>query len=136
MSGNGSLDITDYFSGDQQVFSLSPINKMYLKLTGIQADRSFIEHIHTYPINTEIRTIKTFAVTPPSPPSPVPQPQVGKYFPAGQETGFVTMEFNTSIQSFFCQKNRCENGFLIPVSVIFPYPGVYLRRNPRNQKMS
>jgi hypothetical protein len=91
------IDITSYFSGDPQVFSINPSAKQYMKLAALQTDRSFIEQIHTFPGNTEIRTIKTFAVTPPSPPSPTPTPQVGQYLPAGLDAGFVTMEFNTSM---------------------------------------
>ncbi len=93
------IDITSFFAGDPQVFSLNPRDKFSYKLTALQADRSFIRHIHTFPGNTEIRTIKTFAVTPPSPPTPVtaPSPQEGQYLPAGQAAGFVTMEFNTSM---------------------------------------
>jgi len=91
------IDITSYFSGDPQVFSIGPNDKMSKKLAALQADRSFIKQIHTFPGNTEIRTIKTFAVTPPSPPTPTPSPQVGQYIPAGLDAGFVTMEFNTSM---------------------------------------
>jgi hypothetical protein len=91
------IDITSYFSGEPQVFSLSPSLKMQLKLSGLQNDRSFIKQIHSFPINTEIRTIKTYAVTPPSPPSSTPSPQSGTYLPAGLDAGFVTMEFNTSM---------------------------------------
>jgi Met-zincin/Domain of unknown function (DUF5117)/Domain of unknown function (DUF5118) len=91
------IDITNYFSGDPQVFSISPMRKQYLKLASLETDRSFIKQIHTFPTNTEIRTIKTFAVTPPSPPTSSPSPQVGQYLPAGLDAGFVTMEFNTSM---------------------------------------
>lgn len=91
------IDVTDYFKGEQQVFSIDPVQKSLLKLAMLQADRSFIQHIRTYPINTEIRTVKTFAITPPPPPSPIPMPQVGGYLPAGRDAGFVTMEFNTSM---------------------------------------
>jgi len=91
------IDITNYFSGDPQVFSLDPRNKLYLKLKSLEPDRSFIKHIHTFPKNTELRTIKTFSVTPPSPPTTTPAPQIGQYLPAGLDAGFVTMEFNTSM---------------------------------------
>lgn len=91
------IDITSYFSGDPQIFSMNPSEKMSYKLAALQSDRSFISHIHTFPGNTEIRTIKTFAVTPPSPPSPTPTPQSGQYLPAGLDAGFITMEFNTSM---------------------------------------
>ena len=91
------IDITSYFSGEPQIFSINPGGKQSLKLAGLQADRSFIKQIHTFPGNTEIRTIKTFAVTPPPPPSSTPSPQSGQYLPAGLDAGFVTMEFNTSM---------------------------------------
>lgn len=91
------IDITSYFSGDPQVFSINPRDKFSYKLAALQTDRSFIKHIHSFPGNTEIRTIKTFAVIPPSPPTPTPSPEVGQYLPAGLDAGFVTMEFNTSM---------------------------------------
>ncbi len=92
------IDITAYFSGEPQVFSLDPEAKASFKLSALQADRSFIQHIHTFPRNTEIRTVKTFAVTPPTPALPNnPQRPTGQYLPAGADAGFVTMEFNTSM---------------------------------------
>jgi hypothetical protein len=90
------IEVTDFFKGDNQVFSLDPINKQLLKIAAIQADRSFIQHIRSYPINTEIRTTKTFSVIPPSV-SLVPIPQIGGYLPASRDAGVVTMEFNTSM---------------------------------------
>ncbi len=93
------IDITDFFKGDQQVFSMDPVLKMQLKLSLLQADRSYIQTIKSYSINTEIRSVKTFSISPPPPPSfsPVQIPQFGAYLPAGRDAGFVTMEFNTSM---------------------------------------
>lgn len=90
------IDVTDFFKGDNQVFSLDPINKQFLKITALQADRSYIQHIRSYPINTEIRTVKTFGVTPPMV-TLAPIPQIGQYLPASRDAGVVTMEFNTSL---------------------------------------
>ncbi len=90
------IDVSDFFKGDNQVFSLNPIRKQLLKIAAFQADRSFIQHIRTYPINTEIRTVKTFSVIPPSI-SFAPIPQIGQYLPASADAGVVTMEFNTSM---------------------------------------
>jgi hypothetical protein len=89
------VEVTDLFKGDNQVFSLDPITKQIYKISMFQADRSFIQHIRSYPINTEIRTVKTFAVIPPTI-SLVPIPQIGGYYPASRDAGVVTMEFNTS----------------------------------------
>ena len=90
------IEVTDFFKGDNQVFSLDPINKQFLKITALQADRSYIQHIRSYPINTEIRTVKTFGVTPPMV-TLTPVPQIGQYLPASRDAGVVTMEFNTSL---------------------------------------
>ena len=54
------LDVTDYFKGDNQVVSINAGIKRSLGLGPIAADRSFIQKISTYPINTEIRSVKTF----------------------------------------------------------------------------
>jgi hypothetical protein len=90
------IDVTDLFKGDNQVFSLSPFTKQLYKISDFKADRSYIQSIRTYPINTEIRTVKTFGTqSPPLTPSPIPQP--GIYLPAGLDAGVVTMEFNTSM---------------------------------------
>lgn len=90
------IDVTDYFKGDNQVFSLDPISKQRFKITALQADRSYIQHMRSYPINTEIRTVKTFGVVPPTV-SLMPVPQIGQYFPASRDAGVITMEFNTSM---------------------------------------
>lgn len=90
------IEVTDFFKGDNQVFSLGSIDKQFLKITALQADRSYIQHIRSYPLNTEIRTVKTFGVIPPTV-SLMPIPQIGQYLPASRDAGVVTMEFNTSI---------------------------------------
>ncbi|WP_337044790.1 zinc-dependent metalloprotease [Emticicia sp. 17c] len=90
------IEVTDFFKGDNQVFSLDPINKQLLKIAALQADRSYVQHIRSYPINTEIRTVKTFSVIPPTI-SLSPMPQIGQYLPASRDAGVVTMEFNTSM---------------------------------------
>jgi hypothetical protein len=90
------IDVSDYFKGDNQVFSLSPFRKQLFKISSFQADRSYIQSIKSYPINTEIRTVKTFATqAPPLTPPPVPQP--GIYIPAGLDAGVITIEMNTSM---------------------------------------
>src|SRR5689334_23344804 len=55
------IEVTDFFKGDNQVVSLSPAVKRRYNLAALAADRSYIETIHTFPINTEVRTVKTYS---------------------------------------------------------------------------
>ncbi|MES1159437.1 MAG: DUF5117 domain-containing protein, partial [Bacteroidota bacterium] len=91
------IDVTDFFKGDNQAFSLTPSVKRRYNLSALAADRSYIESIHTYPINTEIRTVKTFASIPTpggfgAPTGPAPS----QTLPAAEVTGAVTLELNNS----------------------------------------
>ena len=86
------IDVTDFFKGDNQPVSLTPGVKRNLNLSGIAADRSYIQSIKTYPINTEVRTVKTYITNPGGgPPTPFSQT-----LPAGDAAGAVTLELNTS----------------------------------------
>lgn len=93
---NYVIEVTDFFNADNQVFSLSPVRKQLLKLAAFKKEASFIQKMSAYPINTEIRTIKTFAVVP-QVITPSPAPSVGQYLPSGLDAGVVTMEMNTSL---------------------------------------
>ena len=55
------LDLTDFFKGDNLPVSINASVKRRFSLGGLQSDRSYIESIRTFPINTEIRTVKTFS---------------------------------------------------------------------------
>ncbi len=90
------IDVSSTFEGDEQIFSLSATSKQLLNITSLQKDRSYIASINTYPINTEVRSVKTFGVSPPRI-SLSPAPSVGSYLPASVNPGVVTMHFNTSI---------------------------------------
>jgi len=96
-AGNSSvIDITEFFNSDNQVFSLSSVSKQLLKLTTFKKEASYIEKICAYPINTEIRTVKTFTVIP-QVLTTSPVPSIGRYLPSGLDAGVVTMEMNTSL---------------------------------------
>lgn len=90
------IDMSSSFDADVQTFSLSPINKQLLKIQSFQKDKSFLSDVKTFPINTEIRSVKTFS-TEPLKISRTPTPQIGKDLPAGLDAGVVTLELNTSI---------------------------------------
>jgi len=92
------IDVTEFFSGDSPVLSMSATEKAIYKLNAIQSDRSYVQSIKTFPINTEIKAAKTYSVLPPSLiPSPTPSPIPTVTLPGGVATGFVTMEVNTSM---------------------------------------
>ena len=97
-SGTIVIDVTDYFKGDNQPISLTPAIKRRLTLAALSPERSYIESIHTYPINTEIRTVKTFLPpnnAPAAPPSAGGRMPVGE-LPAAEVSGVVTVELNNS----------------------------------------
>ena len=54
------IDMTDYIKGDNDLLFFNPQSKHLFELGGLLADRSYIAHIHSYPVNTEIRTVKTY----------------------------------------------------------------------------
>jgi hypothetical protein len=56
------IDVTDYLNSDNQIFGFTRIVQGMLRLatTGYQQDKSFITGIKVYPMNIEMRTVKTF----------------------------------------------------------------------------
>lgn len=85
------IDVTDYFKGDNQIVSIPPGVKSRMKLGGLAMDRSYIESINTFPINTEVRSVKTFS-------SGGGMPSLFS-FPGSSSAdaaGAVTLELNTS----------------------------------------
>jgi Met-zincin/Domain of unknown function (DUF5117)/Domain of unknown function (DUF5118) len=91
------IDVTDFFKGDNLIVSVNARTKRSLSLSSIAGDRSYIDVIKSFPINTEVRTVKTFNSSPSTGPSfgaPSPFPTVT--LPAANESGAVTMEMNTS----------------------------------------
>lgn len=90
------IDLTPTFDADVQTFSLDPIKKQLLNIQAFQKDRSFISKVSSYPINTEIRSVKTFTTTPPKI-STTPTPQIGVNLPSALDAGVITVEMNTSM---------------------------------------
>jgi hypothetical protein len=88
-SAGSVIELTDYISGDNDIFFFAPFFKSALRVGGLQPDKSYIVDIKSYPINTEIKTVKTYSKM--SAPSPIPG-----LMPSGP-TGNATFELNTSI---------------------------------------
>ena len=90
------VDLTPTFDADVQTFSLDPIKKQLLNIQTFQKDKSFISKISSFPINTEIRSVKTFTTTPPKI-NTTPTPKIGVDLPAALDAGVITVEINTSM---------------------------------------
>ncbi len=78
------IEVGDFFRKDNAVVSVPPSIKTEKKLSSLADDRSFIDKINVYPINVEIKTVKTFSSS-------------AALFAAESLTGTVTMSLNTSI---------------------------------------
>lgn len=89
------IDVTDFFKGDNQVVSVSPSAKRSFNLSSLAPDRSYIQNISSFPLNIEIRTVKTFNSSPSFGlfSSAVPTSNI----PAANAAGAVTIELNTSM---------------------------------------
>lgn len=85
-AGNASykIEIGKLFAKENMAVGLYADSKKELGLTSMNTDRSFIKAINTYPINTEIKTVRTYNS----------KEQGGTL--AGEQTGTVTFEMNTS----------------------------------------
>lgn len=94
-STNTVIDISDFFKSENQIISLPPIIKTAYKLTTLAPDRTYLTSIKTYPINTEIRAVRTYNGAPSMPGAPSAMPSVS--LPSVATTGVMTMEVNTSM---------------------------------------
>ncbi len=60
------INVAKFFNEDNAAIGLPAYYKRMWGLSGMLGDQSFIESIKTFPLNTEVRTTKTFASTPTS----------------------------------------------------------------------
>ena len=84
------IDMTDYISGDNDVLFFNSSLKSSLRFATPQSDKSYIVSVRSYPINVEIRTVKTYSRLP-APPAP------GGFGGGPSGGGNMTMELNSSL---------------------------------------
>ena len=77
------VNVTKWLMSDNKVTSFSASDRTLLNLGSLQNDRTFIDSIKTYPINIEIQSLRTYAMS-------------GGRSPASK-TGSATLSLNTSI---------------------------------------
>jgi len=92
------IEVTEFLN-EGRLFGLPAITKQLYKINDFQKDRSYIQSVRAYPINVEVRSVKTFSVSAPqlrsftAPPDPSPAITL----PTGIDAGAVTFEMNTSL---------------------------------------
>jgi hypothetical protein len=90
------IDVTKFLLKPNQAFDISPYAKQRYKLKSMAEDRSYIKYVNSYPINLELRTVKTYTVDPPKL-SSGSTPSRSVNLTAGRSSGAVTFEINTSM---------------------------------------
>lgn len=55
------IDFTDYISGDNDVLYFSGSAKTTFRVGAFQSDKSYINTVRSYPLNIEIKTVKTYS---------------------------------------------------------------------------
>jgi hypothetical protein len=96
VNNNSSLiDVTDLFQKENGFSGLAPDIKKLMGATSAIADRTSIKTMSAYPINIEVRSVRTYAASPAAinvPGLPPIQP-----LEAARTAGAVTVELSTSI---------------------------------------
>jgi hypothetical protein len=54
------IDVTDYVNGDNDILFFNALYKPKFEIGALQADKSYIQSIRSFPLNIEIRTLKTY----------------------------------------------------------------------------
>lgn len=88
-TGSSVIEVTDFINGENPLLALSDPQKGAYKLSSLEKDKSYIKEIKSFPINTEVRTVKTYKAKS----SPA---RKGKSLPAAVLAGVVTLEINNS----------------------------------------
>jgi Met-zincin/Domain of unknown function (DUF5117)/Domain of unknown function (DUF5118) len=79
---NTVIDITDLFNKDVKALGLPQFRRKQYKISRLDANKSFIESVKSYPLNIEARHVKTYAAGAP---------------PSNSSTGTISIEINNSM---------------------------------------
>ncbi len=90
LGGGIVIDFTDNITADNEIFGFSGNSKSQFQVGSFQADKSYIVTVKPYPINVEIKTVKTFLK------STVGSGASGAT-PATPSQATVTVEMNSSL---------------------------------------
>ena len=89
-SATSVIEITDFVNGDNDVLFFSAAAKSSRRLGSLQTDKSYIVSVNPFPINIEIKAVKTYGRA--------AAPSIGVVgFGAPQPQGNLTVEMNSSM---------------------------------------
>ncbi len=83
------IEVTSFLNSENPLLALSNPQKDSYKLLGIEKDKSYTKEINSFPINTEIKTVKTYKAK-------SVKGKRKKALPAAVLAGVVTLEINNS----------------------------------------
>ena len=89
------IEITDFVNGDNDVLYFSSAAKTARRLSSLQNDKSYIVSVKPYPINIEIKAVKTYGRA--SAPTTAGGGGGGRGSGGPQPTGNLTVEMNSSL---------------------------------------
>ena len=82
------IDITDLINGDNEILFFNGNDKKSLSFGKLEADRSYVESVRSFPLNIEITAVKTYSRTA-APTAPGAEPNL--------PSGAATCELNASL---------------------------------------
>ncbi|WP_425237175.1 zinc-dependent metalloprotease [Ulvibacterium sp.] len=83
------IDVTDFINSENNLLALNSAQKESYKLSSLEKDKSYILGIKSFPINTEVQTVKTYKAK-------TIKGKTKKVLPAAVLSGVVTLEINNS----------------------------------------
>lgn len=89
-SATSVIEVTDFVNGDNDILFFSNAGKTQRRLGSLQTDKSYIVSVRPYPINIEIKAVKTYGRT-------AAPTTGGGAFGAPQPQGNLTVEMNSSM---------------------------------------
>jgi hypothetical protein len=89
LGGGSVIEITDNINGDNEIFGFSGGVKTAFQAGSLQSDKSYISSVKPYPVNIEIKTVKTFGKS--------SGPSLPGFPPAPPSQATVTLELNSSL---------------------------------------
>jgi len=85
------IDVTKFYGGDTKTLGFPSFYKKKYKVTKMDPTRSYINQMNSYPINIEVRSIKTYAAT---------------AAPSNSATGAITIEMSNSLMLLPAEKMK------------------------------
>ena len=83
------IEVTKFINSENSLLALNSKQKSTYQLTSLEKDKSYVREIKSFPINIEIRTVKTYKAKVTA--------KDKNSLPAAALSGFVTLELNNSL---------------------------------------